>query len=252
MRSLQDTTPIGHALMWIAGYILIVNVGDAVSEAIGIASAGTAPLLILYALALIWYLRAGFRARQYGLRRPSAGALRLTAFYLPLLALTLLQYSKGINTELDAQAIALACTLMIGVGFIEELLFRGFLFQAIATKKTVLRAIYICGITFGLGHLVNLMRGYSQADQLIQLTAAVLIGIALGYCVAITHSILPGVLFHILFNISGALTTHDARWDAVLVGAMALVLLPYIVYLHRVLTRMPSSQPAVRRESLRR
>ncbi|TFB72524.1 CPBP family intramembrane metalloprotease [Cryobacterium glaciale] len=102
---------------------------------------------------------------------------------------------------------------MIGVGFVEELIFRGFLFQAILAKKTVLRAIYLSGITFGLGHIVNLLRGYSGFDQLIQLVAAIVIGIALGYVVAITRSILPVVLFHILFNISGALTTHDVVWE---------------------------------------
>lgn len=246
MRTLQDTKPIWHALIWIAGYIAIVNIGDAVSEAVGIASSGTALLLVAYSLGLLWYLRAGNRTRFYGLRRAEPGTMRLTAFYLPLFALTFYQYGKGLNSDLDTQAIAIACILMIGVGFVEELVFRGFLFQAILAKKTVLRAIYLSGITFGFGHIVNLMRGYSGSDQLIQLGAAIVIGIALGYVVAITRSILPGVLFHILFNISGALTNHDVVSDTVLVGAMAIVLVPYVVYLHRVLTRRPTDQPDTR------
>ncbi|MFC5928800.1 CPBP family intramembrane metalloprotease [Cryobacterium melibiosiphilum] len=239
MRKLQDTKPIWHALIWIFGYILIVNVGDAVSEALGIPNSGTALLVIVYSLVLLGYLRAGRRTEFYGLRRPATGSLRLTAYYLPLLVLAFFQYSKGLNPELTARAIAFICVLMIGVGFLEELIFRGLLFQAILKKKTVLRAIYIAGITFGLGHLVNLTRGYSPTDQLIQLVAAIAIGIALGYCVAITRSILPGVLFHILFNISGNVSNHDPLWDTVLVGAMIVVLVPYIVYLHRVLRRMP-------------
>ncbi|SEN86643.1 CPBP family intramembrane glutamic endopeptidase [Cryobacterium luteum] len=243
MRTLQDTKPIWHALIWIAGYIAIVNVGDAVSEAIGIASAGTALLLVVYSLALLGYLRGANRMRFYGLRRAEPGTMRLTAFYLPLFALTLFQYAKGLNSDLDAQTVVIACILMIGVGFVEELIFRGFLFRAVLAKKTVLRAIYLSGVAFGFGHIVNLLRGYTGSDQLIQLVAAIVIGIALGYVVAITQSILPGVLFHILFNISGALTTHDVVWDTVLVGAMAVVLVPYIVYLHRVLTRS-TGQPA--------
>lgn len=240
MRRLQRTSPIGHALVWIAGYVVIVNIGDAGSEAIGITNLATAFLVVAYSLVLLGYLRSGNQTRYYGLRRPEPETLRLSLYYAPLLVITFLQYSKGINPELTAQSIAIVSALMIGVGLLEELLFRGLLFRAIATKKTVIRAVYICGITFGLGHIVNLLRGYAPADQLIQLVAAIVIGITLGYCVAITRSIVPGVLFHILFNVTGSLTTHDARWDTLLVAVMVVALVPYIVYLHRVLTRTPN------------
>ncbi|KGJ78997.1 hypothetical protein GY21_06295 [Cryobacterium roopkundense] len=155
------------------------------------------------------------------------------------MALSFLQYSKGINPELTSQAVILVCTVMICVGLLEELIFRGILFQAIISRGTVIRAIYLCGFTFRFGHVVNLLRGYSPVDQLIQLVAAIAIGVTLGYCVAITRSILPGVLFHILFNVSGSLTNHDPLWDTVLVALMVVVLVPYIAYLHRVLSRLP-------------
>ena len=48
--------------------------------------------------------------------------------------------------------------LMLCVGFIEEVIFRGFLFKAIA-KDNVKTAIIISSVTFGVGHLVNLVNG---------------------------------------------------------------------------------------------
>ncbi|KGJ78996.1 hypothetical protein GY21_06290 [Cryobacterium roopkundense] len=64
MRRLQETKPIRHALLWIAGYIPMVNLGDAVSEAIGITNVGTALLLIACSLVLLGYLRVGHRTRS--------------------------------------------------------------------------------------------------------------------------------------------------------------------------------------------
>ncbi len=46
--------------------------------------------------------------------------------------------------------------LMLCVGFIEEVIFRGLLFRAIA-KDNVKTAIIISSITFGTGHLLNLI-----------------------------------------------------------------------------------------------
>ncbi|WP_106007809.1 CPBP family intramembrane glutamic endopeptidase [Clostridium luticellarii] len=44
--------------------------------------------------------------------------------------------------------IVLSCFLMIGTGFVEEVLFRGFLFQGIYCKSGANKAIFISGITF--------------------------------------------------------------------------------------------------------
>jgi len=86
-------------------------------------------------------------------------------------------------------------------------------------------------VTFGIGHIVNLLRGWSLTDQAIQIVAAVLIGIALAYCAVLTGSILPGVVFHALFNLSGTLTNHSVLWDSVTVGVISIVMIAYILIL---------------------
>ena len=47
---------------------------------------------------------------------------------------------------------------MLCVGFLEEVIFRGFLFRALA-KENVNKAIIITSVTFGLGHILNLFNG---------------------------------------------------------------------------------------------
>lgn len=75
------------------------------------------------------------------------------------------------------------------------------------------RAIVISGVTFGIGHFVNLARGYTGEQQLLQIVVAVAIGLVLALLVALTGSIMPGVVFHILINISGDLTTMDLQQE---------------------------------------
>ena len=48
MRKLQDTKPIGHALIWIAIYIVAVNIGDFFGEKLGFPGFTSIVLIALY------------------------------------------------------------------------------------------------------------------------------------------------------------------------------------------------------------
>ena len=65
---------------------------------------------------------------------------------------------------------------MINVGFIEEVIFRGFLFKMMA-KDNLKLAIIVSAVTFGIGHIVNLLNGGDLIPALLQIFYA----IALGY-----------------------------------------------------------------------
>ena len=235
MRKLQDTKPIWHALIWIAIYMVAVNLGDNFGQQLGVPRL-TSIVLIILSVVLVFYLRGGGRLAFYGVRSVQPGTMPLTLFYIPLFAIAFLQYAKGLASHLDLQALVFAILVVSAVGFIEELLFRGFLLQGLRTSGNLTRAIIISGVTFGLGHIVNLLRGYSLTDQALQLVAAVFIGIALAYCAVLTGSIMPGVLFHVLFNLSGTITAHSVLWDSVTVGIISIVMIPYILFLRKRLT----------------
>jgi hypothetical protein len=243
VKYLRENRPIWHAMVWVAVYVALVNVGDLVSSRFPAAVWATNILLACLTVTLLLYLKRTNLAGFYGVKRPQDGTMRLALYLVPLFAIAFFQYAKGFSSELDAETILLAGVLVVCVGFIEELLFRGFLFQALLTKGNLNRAIFISGITFGVGHLVNLTRGYSVPDQMIQIAAAVVIGIALAYCVALTGSIIPGVVFHSLFNLSGALTTHEVAGDTYIVGAVIIVLIPYILFMRNRLTRIQAQTP---------
>ncbi len=157
----------------------------------------------------------------------------------------MLQYAKGLNSALDFRDIAIIVILMIGVGFIEELLFRGFLFQGILKTGKLTNAIIISGITFGIGHIVNVMRGYSLADQGLQIVIAIVLGITLALLVSLTDSILPGVIFHTLLNISGSLTNSNLTIELYIVVFSIVLCVAYAVYLKKWVAIRKEWIPAV-------
>ena len=234
MKKLMEIKPILHAVLWIMIYIVTVNVGGVLSEITGTGTNTiTAAMLMILSLILVLYLNKNRKFDSYGMKGITKADLHKSLFYIPLILLAFMQYIVGIDSTLSRVEIISACILMIGVGFIEELVFRGFLFQGIRTKSGVNRAIVISGITFGIGHIVNLLRGYTYTEQIGQIIVAIAIGITLTLLVAITKSIVPGILFHIVFNIGGTITKQDASQQLNIMFALVIISIIYAIYLYR-------------------
>ncbi|MBG6226751.1 membrane protease YdiL (CAAX protease family) [Arthrobacter sp. CAN_A2] len=235
MHTRDHNNPLRYALGWILTYVVLVTISDAVSESLGL-PALTSIVLAALTIFLLVHLHRTNRSASYGIRRAEPGTLPRVLFFLPLFAISVIQFMKGVAPGLTAEAIFFTVVLVSSVALLEELIFRGFLLQALRARGGVTRAIIISGVTFGLGHIVNVVRGASTgADQALQIVAASLIGIALAYCVVLTGSILPGVIIHATFNLSGSLTPHTTPWDLAIIGPIAVVSAVYIMILHKQL-----------------
>ena len=101
-------------------------------------------------------------------------------FFIPLILIPTVNLWNGINTNKPASEIVFYILTMINVGFIEEIIFRGFLFKMME-KDNVNRAIIVTSITFGIGHIINLLNGAELIPTLIQICYA----ISTGYLFAI-------------------------------------------------------------------
>lgn len=66
---------------------------------------------------------------------------------------------------------------MLCVGFLEEVIFRGLLFKAIA-RGNIRSAVIISSVTFGIGHIINLFNGSGMdlVGNLCQIAFAVAAG----------------------------------------------------------------------------
>jgi uncharacterized protein len=92
-------------------------------------------------------------------------------------------------------------------GFIEEILFRGYLLRLLM-KNSVRRAIIVSSLTFGIGHIVNVLNGADMLSTGLQVVYAISIGVMLSVFVVRTNNILPCCVFHGVFNALSAFSNE--------------------------------------------
>ena len=104
---------------------------------------------------------------------------------------------------------------MLNVGFIEEVVFRGFLFKMMA-KDNVKSAMLVSSITFGIGHIVNLLNGADFIPTMMQIGYAISIGYLFVIIFYKSNSIIPCIIAHgvnnalSVFNVENGVSTYIA------------------------------------------
>lgn len=119
---------------------------------------------------------------------------------------------------------------MINVGFIGEILFRGFLFKTIE-KESVKKAIIISTLTFGIGHIVNLFNGQDTLNTIIQIIYALSLEYLFVMIFYKSNSLVQCIITHSLINSLSIIETHN---DIVVVALILTIISTlYAVYLKR-------------------
>lgn len=110
------------------------------------------------------------------------------------------------GAAVNYSAVETVCRIvcMLCVGFLEEVIFRGLLFTAIA-KDNIKSAILISSVTFGIGHIINLVNGSGMnlVNNLCQIVFAIAIGFLLVTIFYRGGSLLPCIFTHSAINALG-------------------------------------------------
>ena len=200
LKKLYEKSEIWFALAWIIGYVVLASTGDNISADLGIDKVVTLPILIAMSGVLYFFVSKNGLTEKYGLCRPQLPAAKML-YYIPLLLLLTANLWYGVALNQSPLETVLYILAMFCVGFLEELIFRGLLFQAMA-KDGVKTAIIVSSVTFGIGHIVNLVNG-SGAEllpNLLQVMYAVAIGFAFVMIYCRTGSLMPCIIVHSIFN----------------------------------------------------
>lgn len=151
-------------------------------------------IFLLILISLIIILK---RTKYYGLCRVNNPKKFL--YFIPLYLIATVNIWPGISINNSNLEITFYILTMINVGFIEEIIFRGFLFKAIE-KDNVNKAIIISAVTFGIGHIINLINGADFIPTLIQIIYAIALGFLFVIIFYKSKSLIPSILTHSLIN----------------------------------------------------
>ena len=151
----------------------------------------------VFSVVLVVFMIALKRVSYYGLTKVSN--LKGYLYFIPLLLIVSVNLWNGFNIQNTSSEILFHIITMFNVGFLEEIIFRGFLFK-MTEKDNVKSAIIVSSITFGIGHIVNLLNGADLVLTLMQICYAIAIGYLFVIIFYKSKSLVPCIIAHALIN----------------------------------------------------
>jgi len=236
LKYLYDKSKIWFAVVWIIAYCLLMSAGDSISMTVGIEKSVSLPIGIILCVILFMFLKNNKLLDAFGLCRPKTPP-RSMLYYLPVLVMLTANTWYGVTFNYGALETLLYILTMFCVGFLEEVIFRGLLFNAMRGDG-IKAAVIVSALTFGIGHIFNLFNG-SGADLLpsiLQVIYASAAGFMFVMIYLKTDSILVCIAAHGLFNAMSAFANEAAASNMmkVVVSAVLTVIMgAYAVYLAR-------------------
>ena len=223
MKKLYEKNELTFSLLWIAAYVVLFSAADNLSASLGLAKSITAPVGLLLSLFLFLWIRKNGLMEKYGLC-PFRGNRKAYLYFIPLLLLMTANLWNGAAITVSAAEVALHILSMLCVGFLEEVIFRGLLIKALC-KNSMKQAVILSSVTFGLGHIVNLLNGADVLPTLLQICYAVAIGFLFVIIFCKGKSLLPCILAHGVIN-SLSIFSIEGSQTFQLITAIALCVIP--------------------------
>ena len=223
IKKLYEKSEIWFTVVWILAYVMLASIGDNISADIGIIKIVTLPILIILSAILFIFVKKNGLSEKYGLCKPEIPASKML-FYIPLIVLMTVNLWRGVAMNVSPLESLLRVLSMLCVGFLEEMIFRGFLFHAMV-KDGVKSAIIVSSVTFGIGHIVNLING-SGAELLpniLQVIYAVAIGFAFVMIYYKTKSLLPCIVTHCLVNATNTFANESTATSQSIIIKCAVI-----------------------------
>ena len=233
LKKLYDKSELTFTIIWIVLYIVLMSLGDNFSSMIGIEKLISVFISLLLSIILIFFLKKNNLFKTYGLCKPSQQSKKLL-FYIPCLILLTANLWFGVRMNYNPLETVLYILTMFCVGFLEEMIFRGLLFNTMK-KDNLVVAILVSSLTFGIGHIVNLFNG-SGADLLaniLQVIYATSAGFMFVMLYHKTDSIIICILVHAIFNSLSAFCIDAPTIELEILSCILLTLITglYAIYL---------------------
>ncbi len=242
MKKLYEKSELSFALVWIGIYCVFQSLANPLNQIIGIEKSASAVFCIIQAIVLFAFMQKNELLYKYGICKPSAPARRFF-YFIPLIILATSNLWNGITVNYPWLEMVCHIILMLGVGFTEEVIFRGLLFKAIA-KDNVKAAIIISSVTFGIGHLVNLVNGSGMelVANLFQIEAAIMFGFLFVILFDRGGSLIPCIVTHSAINILSAFANEAGLTTEKRIAFSLIEFVIIAVYVLILIKTLPKNQ----------
>ena len=235
MRKFYENKPVLFAVLWIVAYVVLMaplrgSYGDgSLQMLLGLVAISAAMLSVIRLLGI---------EKELGMTRWLQNGKKLF-WLLPMWVLSTENLWGGAGLRYDGITTVMAVLSFLLVGVAEEIVFRGFLFNGMKKTGSLTVAIVVSAVTFGMGHIVNLLTGHATAETLVQMVFAVAWGFLLTFAYLKGGSLLPCIVIHGLIDAFSVFARDNeaAHW-AYIIATVAAALV-YCLYLRKQPTPEP-------------
>ena len=203
MQKLYEKQEVLFAVLWIAAYCTVIA---PIKQRFGIGSVWMLLALLVFAGSITAFVKASHAEEKYGLAGWPRDTKRFL-YFLPMWILATGNLWDGFVPSCRGTELLISVLCMSLVGFVEEMLFRGFLFKALLAKEKTAAAIVVSSVTFGMGHIVNLFAGQASFETFVQIVFAISWGFILTMVFYRSGSLLPGIIAF-LAKLSASIVTN--------------------------------------------
>ena len=242
MKKLYEKNETAFAVVWIAVYCVLQSLANPLNKMMGVEYAASAVFCGLQTVVLFAFLRKNHLQKRYGLCKSTVPAWRFL-YYVPLVVLATGNLWNGVAVHYTPVETACRIVCMLCVGFLEEVIFRGLLFVALA-RENVRSAVVISSVTFGIGHIINLLNGSGMelVNNLCQIVFAVAVGFLLVTIFDRGGSLLPCVLVHAAINTLGTFANDAGLTMERQLLHIAVLILLTVAYNLILMRTLPKNQ----------
>ena len=234
MRKLYEKNELVFAILWIVAYCVICGT---IRGNFGDESPIMTAVLALFTIGIFVFVKMNNLEERYGLCKWRGRAADYW-FFIPMFILMTGDLWGGFGMEYGGMAQVFAVVSMMLIGFVEEMIFRVFLFRILLKKDPAPVAISISAVTFGIGHIINLFTGQASFETILQIVCAIAWGFIFTFVFYKSGSLLVCIIVHSLVDVFSKFGTQSENdilttLSYVYVGATIVSAVVYCIYLSR-------------------
>lgn len=235
MRKFYETKPVLFAVLWIVIYVVLMaplrgSYGDgSLQMLLGLVAISAVLLAVIRLLGI---------EKELGMTRWLQNGKKLL-WLLPMWVLSTGNLWGGVGLRYDGITTVMAVLSFLLVGVVEEIVFRGFLFNGMRRTGSLTVAVVVSAITFGMGHIVNLLTGHATMETLVQVLFAVAWGFLFTFAYLKGGSLLPCIAIHGLIDVFSVFARDNEIAHWAYIAATVAVAVIFCLYL----SKQPTPEP---------
>lgn len=230
MRKLCEKKEVLFAVLWIVVYCVVMA---PIKGQFGYGSIWWLLAMIMFAAGSLMFVKVNHLEEKYGLTGFPKDMKRYM-FFVPMFILATGNLWDGFCLSYKGIELVIATLSMILVGFVEEMIFRGFLFKAMLGNGKTVTAIIVSAVTFGIGHIVNLFAGQASFETVMQIVFAVSWGFILTMVFYKSGSLIPCIIAHAMIDVFSLYGADNEMADWIYIGVTIVTAVIYCIYLGRL------------------